>query len=297
MKPKIPIYDIGTISNFRKDEILVSRFGPYSSTHHNLHSPHRHNFFHIVLFTEGEGSHTIDFEIFPVVPYQIYFMIPGQVHSWNFDGPVDGYVINFSDSFFQSFLFQSNYLEQFNFFTGSIQNSVINIPQEIQKEISNLFEEILLESNDTRKYNLDLVRILLLKVFILISRFTGESNVAVNISYNYTLLKNFQLLLEKHFLTLRLPKEYAELLYITPHHLNAICREFLGISTGEAIRNRIILEAKRLLINLDLSISEVSYQLNFNDNSYFTRLFKKQVGSTPEEFRKKVLNKDKTTHS
>jgi AraC-like DNA-binding protein len=99
------------------------------------------------------------------------------------------------------------------------------------------------------------------------------------------------MLLERHYLKLRWPKEYAALLYITPHHLNAICREFLGVSTGEAIRNRIILEAKRLLVNIDLSISEVSYQLNFNDNSYFTKLFKKQVGSTPEEFRRKVLNK------
>jgi AraC-like DNA-binding protein len=55
---------------------------------------------------------------------------------------------------------------------------------------------------------------------------------------------------------------------------------------GDVIRNRVILEAKRLLVNLDLSITEISYRLNFNDNSYFTKFFKKYVGSTPEEFRK-----------
>ncbi|HCN83031.1 MAG TPA: hypothetical protein DIT07_05335, partial [Sphingobacteriaceae bacterium] len=52
------------------------------------------------------------------------------------------------------------------------------------------------------------------------------------------------------------------------------------------IRKRIVLEAKRLLVNLDLSVTEVSYQLNFKDNSYFSRFFKKQVGFAPEEFRK-----------
>ena len=83
--------------------------------------------------------------------------------------------------------------------------------------------------------------------------------------------------------------EYAELLYITPNHLNALCKDHLGIPAGELIRNRIILEAKRLLINQDLSISEISYVLNFNDNSYFTKFFKKQVGVTPEEFRRKTI--------
>jgi AraC family transcriptional activator of pobA len=60
----------------------------------------------------------------------------------------------------------------------------------------------------------------------------------------------------------------------------------LGIPAGEVIRNRIALEAKRLLINNDLTVQEIAGQLNFADNSYFTKFFKKQVGITPEEFRK-----------
>jgi AraC-like DNA-binding protein len=46
------------------------------------------------------------------------------------------------------------------------------------------------------------------------------------------------------------------------------------------------LEAKRLLILPDWTISQVAYELNFNDNSYFTKFFKKVEGKTPEEFRK-----------
>jgi AraC family transcriptional regulator, transcriptional activator of pobA len=73
--------------------------------------------------------------------------------------------------------------------------------------------------------------------------------------------------------------------------LNAICNEMLGISAGEVIRNRVLLEAKRLLINLDLNISEIGYRLNFNDNSYFAKFFKKYTGMLPEEFRKNTLKK------
>jgi AraC-like DNA-binding protein len=101
-------------------------------------------------------------------------------------------------------------------------------------------------------------------------------------------LKTFQKLIEKHFTELKLPMEYANLLYITPNHLNALCKEHLGIQAGEVIRNRIILEAKRQLINQQISITEISYSLNFKDNSYFSKFFKKQVGMTPEEFRKRT---------
>mgnify|MGYP001608602554 CR=1 FL=1 len=87
---------------------------------------------------------------------------------------------------------------------------------------------------------------------------------------------------------LRLPKQYAELLYITPNHLNALCNDVLGVPAGEVIRNRIILEAKRLLINNDMTVLEIANHLNFADNSYFTKFFKKLEGITPEEFRKRT---------
>jgi AraC family transcriptional activator of pobA len=68
--------------------------------------------------------------------------------------------------------------------------------------------------------------------------------------------------------------------------LNALCRDLLGKSAGEIIRDRIMPEARRLLINTDISISEIAMQLNFQGNSYFTKFFKKYAGKTPEEFRK-----------
>ena len=79
------------------------------------------------------------------------------------------------------------------------------------------------------------------------------------------------------------------MLFITPNHLNALCKEHWGMQAGEVIRNRIILEAKRLLVNQQTSISEIAYTLNFKDNSYFSKFFKKSVGITPEEFRKRII--------
>jgi AraC-like DNA-binding protein len=106
------------------------------------------------------------------------------------------------------------------------------------------------------------------------------------------LLQSFRKLIDQNFNTLRLPKDYAALLYITPNHLNALCNDMLGIPAGEVIRNRVILEAKRLLVNLDLTVTAIADKLNFADNSYFTRFFKKYTGQTPEEFRKQTVHHD-----
>lgn len=287
MKNEIPIYDICTISEIDNSDIIISRFAPYSENHTNLHTSHKHTFYHLVLFTQGSGTHSIDFENFEVQSFQIYFMIPGQVHSWQFESKPDGYIINFSPAFFQSFLLRSDYLEAFNFFSEDVKDAVINIPTDHQKKITSLFENILEESQhiDKLNFSFDVVRILLLQIFINIARISDNKSFKGS-SYNHILLKNFKQLIEKNYKKLKLPKEYAELLYITSNHLNAVSKDIMGISAGGLIRNRIALEAKRLLINFELSISEIAYQLNFKDNSYFTKFFKKQTGLTPEEFRK-----------
>jgi AraC family transcriptional activator of pobA len=266
---------------------LVSRFSPYLATHHNLHRAHKHSFYHLVFFTKGGGSQTIDFEQVPVKPFQIYFMIPGQVHNWSFEGEVDGYIVNFSAAFFQSFLLKANYVDEFAFFAGVVKDSVYDIPKGQQERFLHFFEALIVEWEAALPLQDDMVRSLLLQLFIAVARLKTDGAHSIAPSYNQTLLRNFQKLIEQNYKLIKLPKQYADLLYITPNHLNALCNDVSGISAGEVIRNRIVLEAKRLLINQDLSITEIANELNFVDNSYFTKFFKKQADLTPEDFRKK----------
>lgn len=287
-KKAIPVYDVGAISGVKEDDIQISRFAPYLRVHENLRNAHKHTFYHVMLFTEGAGTHTIDFKTFPVKPYQIYFMIPGQVHGWQFEGQVDGYILNFSGAFLHSLLLKPDYLEQFPFFSGDVDEAVINLPDELHEPVTVIFEELIRESVERARLSVDMIQTLMLQLFILVGRLSFDKTSPHTSAYNYALLKNFQKLIEKNYSTLKLPKDYAERLFITPNHLNALCNSVLGMSAGEVIRNRIILEAKRLLTNQDSTISEIAYQLNFADNSYFTKFYKKYTGQTPEEFRKSL---------
>lgn len=286
MKSEIPIYDIQNFKAYKNDGILVSRFGFYSNQHQHLHAAHRHSFYHLVFFTKGQGKQQIDFKKFDVKPGLIYFMIPGQVHNWDFDTEPDGYIINFSANYFSSFLLKPDYLENFIFFSGNPDHQVIELSLEIQQIATSIFEDILKDAQNEPPINDDLVKTLLIRLFIEVARNKNEKQVLNSSSYNHTILKNFKNLIESNYTQLRLPKQYAALLYITPNHLNALCNDFLGLSAGTLIRERVILEAKRLLINVDLLISEIATKLNFDDQSYFIKFFKKYEGVTPEKFRK-----------
>ncbi|MBW8683069.1 helix-turn-helix domain-containing protein [Chitinophaga rhizophila] len=287
MKKEFPVYDICKFSYAQQDEIIIKPLAPYLRSMRKLHFPHRHDFYHLIIFTQGGGSHTIDFEKFQIKPYHGYFMAPGQVHGWNFEGDIDGYVINFSADFFKSFLLNNQYLKKFEFLNGKVQHSVVDIHEKDQSSVIELLNKALIEVESTGKFQLDKLRIILLELFFLIADIKGESEELRGMeNHNQIVLRNFEQLIDEHFLRLRLPKDYAELLCVTPNYLNIICKELLGISAGNLIRNRIVLEAKRMLINLELTVTEIAYKLNFSDNSYFCKLFKNQTGMSPETFRK-----------
>jgi len=166
------------------------------------------------------------------------------------------------------------------------KDSVVKLSANILEQAKDIFERLIEEVQSKQPHNRDMVCIELLSLFILISRCCASNAPKQIPEQSQLLLYNFRKLVDEYYAEKRLPKDYAAMLYITPNHLNALCQDLLGQSAGEVIRDRVLLEAKRLLVNVSLSISQIAYQLNFTDNSYFTKFFKKYCGMTPEEFRK-----------
>jgi len=265
---------------------MISRFGEYLAERNYLLQPHGHSFYHFVLFTKGAGKQAIDFTSYSVKAGQIYFMNPGQVHNWQFSGDVDGYIVNFSENYFDSLIRETNYLARFPFFGGYGDDQVIQLNNPSQKEVKEMLESILLESKPGKGHAADMIRSLLLQLFIKVSRQIEPARLIQLSKPGFTLLRNFQKLVNEKYQELRFPSEFAGLLSVTPNYLNSISKELLGKSAGEVIRDRVILEAKRLLVNADMTINQIATRLDFEDNSYFSKFFKKYEGKTPEDFRK-----------
>lgn len=271
--------------------VVTDRLANYIRNHQHLVFPHKHDFYHLVFFTKGSGSHSIDFTQHTVKPGSLYAMAPGQVHTWDFGVGTDGYIVNFSAAYLSGLMADNQYAARFSFFAGSWQQQVITVNKEAQKQLLSLFEELIAETSTEAAFTEDRRRLLLAEILIGIQRCVTPGPATVPSSYNSLLLANFRNLVEQQFRKHKLTKEYAVQLYVTPNHLNALCKDMTGNSAGELIRERVILEAKRLLINAGLEVAEIAGELGFADDSYFIKFFRKSVGTTPAAFRKSYLQK------
>ncbi len=100
--------------------------------------------------------------------------------------------------------------------------------------------------------------------------------------------RRFRELLVSHIKTLHQVTDYAALLAISPNHLNKAVKKTSGKTTTQWIDEAIVIEAKVLLGQTELSISEIALELNFEDQSYFARLFKKYEQVSPTDYRKRI---------
>jgi AraC family transcriptional regulator, transcriptional activator of pobA len=292
-KRGLPTYSIQNLNEvpLSTKDFMADYFAKYLDEHKNLHFPHKHSFYHLVYFSIGSGNHSIDFVNFSVEAGQIYFMNPGQVHSWNFSAKPDGYIVNFSEQYINALIANSRYTDQFSFFSGIANQQVISIPKEERTRIEEILKTVVQEGNSQNILKDDFARTALIQLFIFVSRYTNFEDGKEKSNYNSVVLHNFQRLIEQHYKEKKLTKDYAAILFVTPNHLNAVSKDATGRSAGELIRDRILLEAKRLLINAKMSISEIAFELDFKDNSYFTKFFKKYEGVAPETFRKQFIKK------
>lgn len=287
MSKKIPTYSICNLLGADQciTEFLIIRISDFMAAHTSLRFPHRHAFFQIVLFTEGSGSHSIDFQHFQVIPHQAYAMGPGQIHTWEFGPDTEGYIINFNESFFTAICHNPNFVHEFPLFNSVSGTPATLLEAECCGEVHALMEKMVKEFQADRDYKQDILRGMLLQLLVLLSRQLPRESVPGISRHQLTVLRNFERLIEEHFRVKRLPRDYAEMLFITPNHLNALVNSVIGKPAGELIRDRVVLEAKRLLVNSDFTISQIADALNFEDNAYFTRFFKKYTGLAPEVFR------------
>lgn len=98
----------------------------------------------------------------------------------------------------------------------------------------------------------------------------------------------FKALLESNFNKERQPSFYADQMGISPNNFSKICKQLFLKSPSTLIQERVILEAKKLIHLSYKSIKQIAVELNFDDENYFSRYFKKHTGVTPSSFRNNV---------
>lgn len=174
-------------------------------------------------------------------------------------------------------------------FFGNVHIPIIELNSKESRKLNILHEVFLdeLETEDT--IQAEMLRMLMARFIIISTRLLKSKEGFVETTKNtkIDLLREFNLLVETHFKTAHSVSFYADKLFKSPKTLSNTFAK-LNKSPLQIIHERIILEAKRLLIYTDKTAKEIAYEVGFEDASHLSRLFKKQTSLSPSEFKKQL---------
>ena len=247
--------------------------------------------YYSVLILDGKASFSIDANSYECDGKNIIFLTPYQVLQWQntefellyllqFHG--DYYCIEYHKNMIScnGILFNNIYEKPFFNINKSYYDEIVNTIEKMDKEIQN---EIVSPFTDS------IIKSYLQLILSISSK--EKSKYLIDLKPNELPNKDliyFQDLLEKHYKTERSIAFYAAEFSLSTDAFSKKVKKQFSKSPSQLINERVILEAKKLLHLTYKSIKEIAQELNFEDEFYFSRYFKKNVGVSPSSYRKNV---------
>lgn len=187
-------------------------------------------------------------------------------------------------------------LRNYPYFKAS--KAVIQLSESQSANINQHFESIVVEelsANEDKKQAI----LLHLQMILLEAQRAGKNLADAAVPESYGYIHGFLSLLESSFqvhgpddsIKLKTASEFAEQLNVHPNYLNSLVKEHTGKTLRDHIQERLMYEAKTLLIQTDWDISNISNGLGFSGHAAFTSFFKKKENISPSTFRKSTFSR------
>jgi len=254
-------------------------------------TPRRRAFYEIFWITQGAGFHHIDFEASTIIPNTLYFITPGQVSYWEIREKAYGFAILFTQDFMATNLLEQLTLQSFGFYHHTSRQPIIHI-DEPDAEVFTIISEHMYDEYSGQAYaRFALLQCQLITFLIHAQRHYNDMLPPSHPVVGNKLISQYLQLIEDHFRDVKNVSEYAQMLSVTPGHLSDVIRDYLATTPIQLLNKRIALEARRQLVHSEQTIAEIAHALNFDNPSYFSRFFKREVGSPPSEFRRRFREK------
>jgi AraC family transcriptional regulator, transcriptional activator of pobA len=284
-----PVYHFSFLRDIKVHGIYYNTFAAYLNLYLFIKKNHSHDFYSVLLFTKGKGNIKINNDTYVVQPQTICLIAPNQMHSFMGLDEVEGIVFFFCQDF---------YVEEFSFirllnifsYTSQIDKNVctpcINLSGkefsfviDIIKSVGHEYESYT-KANNSAVIIRSLLNILLLKLSELYEARSGKSNKS-----DSTLVHALSHMIDSFFIMEQHIGFYTSAFNISERQLNDICNTHFNCGLKKILQDRLMQEARKLLLSSELSVAEIAYKLNFEDNSYFNKVFKNKTGLTPKRFR------------
>ena len=288
---QIPVYSLHNFSSQGRisQQFQVEVFD--ANRHFSVKYPHRHDFFEVLYLSKGSGFHIIDGNKYEIQPPCVFFMSPGQAHKIEFSSDIEGYIFIFTSEFYLINQTNQNRLIEFPFFFTIRQENrplMLESKQDVQF-LENLFSKGIAEVEKGEKFSVDLLRSVLDLILTSCTVLYKSDENLLPKGRGNIVVKKFLQLVEENYQNNLTVNEYADKLSVTPNHLTQTVNQLTGKTSSQIIKAKQVLEIKRLLVHTNLSVTEIAGRLNFPDQSYFTRFFKRETGISPLQYRVKIV--------
>lgn len=287
----LPVFNIANFEDYNQchhfdNNFYVRVLDEHIKDNTFINTPHGHDFYLVLLVTHGSGIHNIDFNEYKIEPGSMFILSPGQMHYWEMSKDINGYILFFTKEYFL-LDFTHDRLTRLPFFKSTFNEPYLKLNEAEVEFVSKSYQKIIYEYSDRKLQYHDMIRLYLNAMLIQLARLYREEQKANFdfVSYELIQLNTFESLVDKYFKSHHPINYYAEEMNISQKQLTHMCKKTVNKTPLEMIMERIVLEAKRMLIHSNMSVSAISQELEYTDNSYFIRLFKKVCGCTPEQFR------------
>jgi AraC family transcriptional activator of pobA len=250
--------------------------------------PARTNYFAIYSIESGSGTFCADASQFDFGPDSLLFFVPYQHIRFAPTAPVHGAILQFHANFLCVETFHAEVGCSGILFNDPYGIPVVHLDGRTKTEVANLIELIRREQSEGDlafgEVMLASLKILLILATRLKSAKSGGCTPGA-MDRRHPILVELRDLIESNYRTWHSPSDYAKRLHVTPKTLGRIVRDHLGTTPTDLIRNRILIHAKWQLLHTLKSVKEISREVGFGDELYFSRLFKKATGYSPTFFR------------
>lgn len=240
-----------------------------------------------IYLLQGSGKVTVDLAEYIFDGKIALFVTPYQIVHFNVEQPLKTRKLQFHGDFYCIEYHKKEVACNGLLFNNIYQQPYINLDPAIYIEIDSILEKITIELERPSTY-IAVVRAYLQLILALCSKIKIEQNVIDEGKNIHHPVVKFKALLESNFNKERQPSFYADQMGISPNNFSKICKQHFLKSPSILIQDRVILEAKKLIHLSYKSMKQIAVELNFNDENYFSRYFKKYTGVTPSSFRKNV---------
>ncbi len=242
----------------------------------------------ILWVAEGLRNISVNSVSIPACSNYIIFLSPGKTVMLETEKElIRGWILIFSREFFRE-----QYIENLNIYNIDLFDSFLKIPKIVLSpkigDRVNDIAEMIHELSGSGIPNKDIAIASLLKTLLVYcdSRCNIRWTKATHNKEVHT-VSMFKYLVSEHFMSIHSVSRYAEMMHISPKHLNHLVKKVMGVTAKSVIMEQVMIKACRDLKFSNDSVKQIAFNLGFTEPEHFSHFFTKSTGSPPSEYRQK----------